>query len=121
ADAVAAPPPAPTPQADGSAASAPPDRRDASAGQAASAPPDRRGASAGQAEPSPVPRPAPPKPEAPARAAAGSVEDVIRERSSPLVRRIAKEHNVDITQLHGTGIAGRVTKADILAFVEGQE
>ena len=38
----------------------------------------------------------------------------IRERSSPLVRKIAKEHNVDIAQIHGTGIAGRVTKDDIL-------
>ena len=47
-------------------------------------------------------------------------EDAVRERSSPLVRKIAKEHNVDISQIHGTGIAGRVTKDDILAFIEGQ-
>ena len=40
-------------------------------------------------------------------------------RSSPLVRRIAKEHNVDIGQIHGTGISGRVTKDDILAFIGG--
>ena len=40
-------------------------------------------------------------------------------RSSPLVRKIAKEHNVDITQIHGTGISGRVTKDDILAFIGG--
>jgi 2-oxoglutarate dehydrogenase E2 component (dihydrolipoamide succinyltransferase) len=46
-----------------------------------------------------------------------STEDVIRQRSSPLVRKIAKEHNVDISQIHGTGIAGRVTKDDILAFL----
>ena len=45
-------------------------------------------------------------------------EDAIRERSSPLVRKIAKEHNVDIAQIHGTGIAGRVTKDDILGFIE---
>ena len=38
------------------------------------------------------------------------------ERSSPLVRKIAKEHNVDISQIHGTGIAGRVTKDDILGY-----
>ena len=38
------------------------------------------------------------------------------QRSSPLVRKIAKEHHVDIAQIHGTGIAGRVTKDDILAF-----
>jgi pyruvate dehydrogenase E2 component (dihydrolipoamide acetyltransferase) len=49
-----------------------------------------------------------------------STEDAIRERSSPLVRKIAKEHNVDIAQIHGSGIAGRVTKDDILGFI-GQE
>jgi pyruvate dehydrogenase E2 component (dihydrolipoamide acetyltransferase) len=55
--------------------------------------------------------------------AAPSTEDVIRQRSSPLVRKIAKEHNVDISQLQGSGIAGRVTKDDILGYVgqEGQE
>jgi 2-oxoglutarate dehydrogenase E2 component (dihydrolipoamide succinyltransferase) len=41
-----------------------------------------------------------------------------RRRSSPLVRRIAKEHNVDIAQIAGSGIAGRVTKHDILGFIE---
>ncbi len=50
-----------------------------------------------------------------------STEETIRERSSPLVRKIAKEHNVDISQIHGTGIAGRVTKDDILEFLAGQE
>ena len=48
----------------------------------------------------------------------GSTEDAIRERSSPLVRKIAKEHNVDIAQIRGTGIAGRVTKDDILGFID---
>jgi 2-oxoglutarate dehydrogenase E2 component (dihydrolipoamide succinyltransferase) len=51
---------------------------------------------------------------------ASSTEEAIRQRSSPLVRKIAKEHNVDISQLHGTGIAGRVTKHDILELVEGR-
>jgi len=41
-----------------------------------------------------------------------------RQRSSPLVRRIAREHNVDITQINGTGISGRVTKHDILGFIQ---
>src|SRR5262245_7305262 len=40
-------------------------------------------------------------------------------RSSPLVRKIAKEHNVDISQIRGTGISGRVTKEEILAFIGG--
>jgi 2-oxoglutarate dehydrogenase E2 component (dihydrolipoamide succinyltransferase) len=51
-------------------------------------------------------------------AASTSTEDAIRERSSPLVRKIAKEHNVDIAQIPGTGIAGRVTKDDILGFID---
>jgi 2-oxoglutarate dehydrogenase E2 component (dihydrolipoamide succinyltransferase) len=41
-----------------------------------------------------------------------------RERSSPLVRQLAAEHHVDISQVQGTGIGGRVTKHDIMAFVE---
>ncbi len=40
-----------------------------------------------------------------------------RVRSSPLVRRIAKENNVDLTKVAGTGIGGRITKDDIEAFV----
>src|SRR5207237_492732 len=50
-----------------------------------------------------------------------STEEALRQRSSPLVRRIAKEHHIDISQLQGTGIAGRVTKNDILAVVGGSE
>jgi len=45
-------------------------------------------------------------------------EDLARERSSPLVRQLAAEHHVDISQVKGTGIGGRVTKHDVLAFVE---
>jgi len=45
------------------------------------------------------------------------IEDRLRQRSSPLVRKIAKDHNVDISRIHGTGIAGRVTKRDILDFI----
>jgi 2-oxoglutarate dehydrogenase E2 component (dihydrolipoamide succinyltransferase) len=41
-----------------------------------------------------------------------------RQKSSPLVRRIAREHNVDITRIQGTGINGRVTKQDILDYIE---
>ena len=47
-----------------------------------------------------------------------SQEDVRRQKSSPLVRRIAREHHVDITQIPGSGIGGRVTKHDILGFIE---
>lgn len=45
-------------------------------------------------------------------------EDRIRTRSTPLVRKIAAEHDVDITALTGTGAGGRVTRDDILAFIE---
>ena len=41
-----------------------------------------------------------------------------RHKSSPLVRKIAAEHGVDIRQIAGSGIAGRVTKNDILGFIE---
>jgi len=44
--------------------------------------------------------------------------DPRRAKSSPLVRKIAREHNVDISRLHGSGIGGRVTKHDILEFLE---
>ncbi len=40
-----------------------------------------------------------------------------RLRSSPLVRRIAKDNNVDLTQVSGSGSAGRITKEDILGFI----
>jgi pyruvate dehydrogenase E2 component (dihydrolipoamide acetyltransferase) len=40
-------------------------------------------------------------------------------RSSPLVRRIARENNVDLSQVTGTGAGGRISKQDILAAVEG--
>src|SRR4051812_36708528 len=53
-----------------------------------------------------------------AQQAPGSVEDLRRQKSSPLVRRIAREHNVDIRQINGTGISGRVTKNDILGYIE---
>jgi pyruvate dehydrogenase E2 component (dihydrolipoamide acetyltransferase) len=45
-------------------------------------------------------------------------EDLRRQRSSPLVRKIASEHKVDISQIAGSGISGRVTKKDILDFIE---
>jgi 2-oxoglutarate dehydrogenase E2 component (dihydrolipoamide succinyltransferase) len=47
-----------------------------------------------------------------------SSEDTRRQKSSPLVRKIAQEHNVDLSQVQGTGLSGRVTKQDILGFIE---
>ena len=45
-------------------------------------------------------------------------EERLRRRSTPVVRRIAAEHGVDIARVAGTGHAGRVTKQDILNFIE---
>lgn len=52
-------------------------------------------------------------------AAPGSLEDRLRTKSSPLVRKIAAEHGIDISGMQGSGIAGRVTKKDIMAAMEG--
>jgi pyruvate dehydrogenase E2 component (dihydrolipoamide acetyltransferase) len=49
---------------------------------------------------------------------ASSKEELHRTRSSPLVRKIAEEQGIDISQIEGTGIGGRVTKQDILSFIE---
>ena len=50
--------------------------------------------------------------------ATAGAEDMRRQKSSPLVRRIAQEHKVDIAQIQGTGLSGRVTKQDILDYIE---
>jgi 2-oxoglutarate dehydrogenase E2 component (dihydrolipoamide succinyltransferase) len=60
-----------------------------------------------------------PEGEGAAAADVPSKEELRRQKSSPLVRRIAQEHGVDITRIHGTGISGRVTKQDILDFIDG--
>ena len=63
--------------------------------------------------------PAAPPPSAPAPATeTESAEERLRHRSTPLVRKIAAEHGVDVAAVAGTGHAGRVTKKDILSFIE---
>ncbi|HKN66611.1 MAG TPA: dihydrolipoamide acetyltransferase family protein [Gemmatimonadaceae bacterium] len=47
-----------------------------------------------------------------------SLNDRLRTKSSPLVRKIAAEHGIELSAMHGTGVAGRVTKRDILQFIE---
>ena len=69
------------------------------------------------APPAPAPRPAP-------VAAAGASAPPQRPgtekvRSSPLVRRLARENSIDLTQVPGTGAGGRVSKRDILSAIEG--
>ncbi|MFN8647294.1 MAG: dihydrolipoamide acetyltransferase family protein [Gemmatimonadales bacterium] len=53
-----------------------------------------------------------------AEPAAESAEDRLRRRSTPLVRKIAAEHGIDIGSVPGSGHAGRVTKNDIIGFIE---
>ncbi|HZC44358.1 MAG TPA: biotin/lipoyl-containing protein, partial [Acidobacteriaceae bacterium] len=67
-----------------------------------------------KAAPTPQPAAAPvPVPAAPPRAATTGEP----QRSSPLVRRIAKENNLDLSQIPGTGAGGRITKDDALAYI----
>lgn len=53
-----------------------------------------------------------------APAFSSSLEERRRTKSSPVVRKIAGEHGVDISQISGSGISGRVTKSDILGFLD---
>ncbi len=46
--------------------------------------------------------------------------ELLRARSSPVVRRLAEEHEIDIAALQGTGVGGRVTKADMLAEIDAR-
>src|SRR5436305_4088684 len=111
-------------------------------GEAAGAsapPPPQPAAAAAKAEPAPAPTPEPPaqidtqRPETrvdppPIQATAAtehneeenitSLDERRRTKSSPLVRKIAQENNVDISQLQGSGVSGRVTKNDILDFLQ---
>jgi len=79
------------------------------------------------AAPAPAPATAAPAPPVHAPApqdqavpeAAQTAEELRRQKSSPLVRKIAREHNVEIAAVPGTGLGGRVTKQDILGFIGG--
>ena len=71
----------------------------------------------------PAPAPEPPAESAPP--AEESQEEPMssarRARYSPLVRRLAKDNNIDLDQVPGTGIEGRVTKEDVLRYLEQRE
>jgi pyruvate dehydrogenase E2 component (dihydrolipoamide acetyltransferase) len=75
----------------------------------------------GEAGTAPVPAPPPPAaapvPAAAVPAAALDAAEGQRQKSSPLVRKIAKEHGVDLSRVPGSGLGGRVTKDDILGFL----
>jgi pyruvate dehydrogenase E2 component (dihydrolipoamide acetyltransferase) len=91
---------------------------------------DGNGASASASAKAAAPAPAAPTPakkeatkEAPPPASAVSApqsddEESSDVRSSPLVRKLARENNVDLAKVSGTGTGGRVTKQDVLDFVE---
>jgi pyruvate dehydrogenase E2 component (dihydrolipoamide acetyltransferase) len=71
------------------------------------------------AKPAPAAAPAPrPAPVATAAPVAAPHRDGDKIHSSPLVRRIAREQGVDLSRVPGTGAGGRISKKDILAFVE---
>ena len=75
------------------------------------------------AAPAPSPKPQivpPPAPQPAAVApAASAAKDAARVHSSPLVRRMAKEHGIDLTTVPGTGAGGRVSKQDMEAAIAG--
>lgn len=48
------------------------------------------------------------------------LHDQRRIRSSPLVRRLAREHSVDLRLIQGTGMSGRVTKRDVMSYLENR-
>jgi pyruvate dehydrogenase E2 component (dihydrolipoamide acetyltransferase) len=98
---AAAPAPAPAKAAEPAKAAAP-----SPAAKPAVAPP-----------PPPAARPA--APAAPAPAAAAPSKEGARIHSSPLVRRMAKEHGVDLSAVPGTGAGGRISKQDIEAYISG--
>jgi pyruvate dehydrogenase E2 component (dihydrolipoamide acetyltransferase) len=80
-----------------------------------------------KAVPTPAEKPAAPKaeekkaaPTPPPPVAPVAHEEEEEARSSPLVRKIAREHGVSLSQISGTGLGGRITKQDILTFIESQ-
>jgi len=101
---------------------------DGAGGAAAAAAPAAAPAPA-KAAPAPAPAPAPmaAKPAAPApalapapAAAAAAPASTERIHSSPLVRRLAKEHGIDLSTVEGSGAGGRITKEDIESMIAAQ-
>ena len=72
------------------------------------------------AAPSPVAVPAAPSPSGPAVAtpAQSAPSTGGRQRLSPAVRRLAREHSVDLARIQGTGLGGRITRNDVLRYLE---
>src|SRR6266498_1632336 len=89
---------------------------------AAPAPPAPPAAAPEQPAPRPrdlePPQPQPEQPSTPEAEEPESLEERRRTKSSPLVRKIARENNIDITNIQGSGVSGRVTKNDILGYIQ---
>lgn len=96
------------PEGGAAAATAP-----APGGAAAPAPAEAPASASATSAPAPAAPPTEPGPDG-----EQSAEDRLRIRSTPVVRKIAEEHGVDIASVPGTGHMGRVTKQDILGFIE---
>ena len=118
-------PATPAPQADGAPATSPPPAAAAKAEPKPTTPAPIDGpapAPPAAAPPRPAAPPAPtPSPEGGTGATVESIEERIKRRSSPLVRKIAQEHAIDIGEVEGTGIHNRVTKNDILSHLENRK
>src|ERR1051326_2773594 len=71
-----------------------------------------------EAAPQPQAPPPPPQPHLVATPGGDQGQTGERVRSSPLVRRIARENNVDLTRVPGTGLGGRISKQDIQNFIQ---
>jgi pyruvate dehydrogenase E2 component (dihydrolipoamide acetyltransferase) len=123
-----------TPQAPPAPAAPPPPAPQVAPPPPAAAPPAQAAAPAPPPVPAPAPPPAPPtvsvsRPET--FSENGGASDKSREgmttgelrmaRSSPVVRKIAQEYGVDINDVPGTGLGGRVTREDILSYVESRK
>jgi pyruvate dehydrogenase E2 component (dihydrolipoyllysine-residue acetyltransferase) len=79
------------------------------------------GGTAGASAPAPAAAPSPAAAPAPTPAAAPAPTAASAEhaRSSPLVRKIARENNIDLAQVSGSGAGGRITKEDVLGYMSG--
>src|ERR1700730_6893418 len=113
-DAVGAPAAAPAPSPVPPAPSAPPAQRAETSKAAAPAPLAPAAAPAAPVSPATAAPPPPPAPSV-SPSGRGNGKEI---RSSPLVRRLAKEHNVDLAGIAGSGAGGRISKKDILAALE---
>jgi 2-oxoglutarate dehydrogenase E2 component (dihydrolipoamide succinyltransferase) len=113
--------PAASPAAEAPAPVSPPDSAAPPPAAPAPAPAAAAPVAPAPAEPASVPPTPAPRAADPARSRSEMTVDELRQtRSSPVVRKIAAEHNVDLRDVAGTGISGRVTKQDILGHLEGR-